>query len=307
MPQNLIYRPVLIDELITNQRIGSYLKVFNTKNDVELVGVYMWNMSVCAALYPLVSSAEVTLRNAIDCALTADLGRFWWKKNRLHYKSFSRNSPPPYPVDYLYGNFESASKQVIREARNRHGRTGSIVPTHHEVISKTEFSTWEFILDAEFMGNNLIWPKNMGKVFTGPWPSQQASTALTHMKDLVATVREFRNRVFHHEPAWKRFGVLNETDAVAHLHEKIKKIEELITLVSPAKIEMLRKNGMIKRAYRACSSAEIKRHQHISVTHKIGSMAKLIRIAEKSYLDGTVEKVSVYGKNRKIIMISAEQ
>ncbi|EPM49723.1 Abi-like family protein 1, partial [Pseudomonas syringae pv. actinidiae ICMP 19073] len=71
MPHTIQYRPWLINELISSHRIASYSKVFSTQNDAELVGAYLWNSHVCAALYPLLSAAEVTLRNSIDAALTA--------------------------------------------------------------------------------------------------------------------------------------------------------------------------------------------------------------------------------------------
>lgn len=77
MPQTLHYRPVLIDSLISNERVNSYQSVFHPANDVELMGVYLWNAHVCGALYPLMGAVEITLRNAIDQALAADLGRFW--------------------------------------------------------------------------------------------------------------------------------------------------------------------------------------------------------------------------------------
>ena len=51
---------------------------------------------------------------------------------------------------------------------------------------------------------------------------------LAHVHDLVATLRDFRNRLFHHEPAWKRYGVLTETDALRHLEEKAAKAESLL-------------------------------------------------------------------------------
>jgi len=50
MPQTLHYRPVLIDSLISNERINSYQCVFHPANDVELMGVYLWNAHVCGAL-----------------------------------------------------------------------------------------------------------------------------------------------------------------------------------------------------------------------------------------------------------------
>jgi hypothetical protein len=87
MPKTLIYRPVLIDKLVTNQRISSYQNVFCPANDQELMGVYLWNSHVTGMLYPLISTAEISLRNAIDHALTAHIGRFWW----------SGNAQPPIP------------------------------------------------------------------------------------------------------------------------------------------------------------------------------------------------------------------
>ncbi|WP_286899685.1 hypothetical protein [Achromobacter sp. UBA2119] len=83
MPHTLQYRPLLIEALISNERISSYQSVFLPNNDVELMGVYLWNMLVCGALYPLISAVEISLRNAIDQALVAELGRFWWAGGKL--------------------------------------------------------------------------------------------------------------------------------------------------------------------------------------------------------------------------------
>ncbi|MFC3339733.1 hypothetical protein [Paracandidimonas soli] len=69
MPIALQYRPVLIDTLISNERVNSYQSVFQPANDVELMGVYLWNSYVCGTLYPLIGAVEITLRNAIDQAL----------------------------------------------------------------------------------------------------------------------------------------------------------------------------------------------------------------------------------------------
>ena len=73
IPHTLQYRPLLIDTLISNERINSYRSVFRPANDVELMGVYLWNTHVCGALYPLIGAVEVTLRNAIDQALATVL------------------------------------------------------------------------------------------------------------------------------------------------------------------------------------------------------------------------------------------
>lgn len=208
---------------------------------------------------------------------------------------------PPFPVEHLANNFQSAFKIARREKLKRPGSSGT--PDHQEIVSQTEFSTWEFILESEFMGNNLIWPKNLGRVFRGAWPT--SANMLLHCKDRVSLVRNFRNRVFHHEPAWKRFNVCNEDQAVIHLHEKIGKITELISWISPEKIDLLEKTGVIKTAYRACSVAEIKRFKYQSKISTINSMANLIEAAETATASNEIVKIAIYGKPKAIYTLQS--
>ena len=296
MPRSLHYRPQLIDELISNERLNSYTNVFQHSDDVELVGAYLWNIQVCSALYPLLSVAEVTLRNSIDHALSKDLKSFWWKGTKLHYNSFSPGVTPPYAVGALKDNFSNAARQVIRDKKQRYLVSPPIIPTHHEVIAKSEFSTWEYIFDPEFMGPGRIWPKHLGKVFRGPWPTTKASTMLSSMQDLIKTVREFRNRVSHHEPVWKRYGVSSETDAIAHLHEKIGKIRSLISIVSPEKELLIIKNGLLARAERVCSINELRCCQHLIQIRNITSISELCRAAQQATDDNVTQYITVDGR-----------
>ncbi|VVP92149.1 CAAX protease [Pseudomonas fluorescens] len=297
MPHTVQYRPQLIDQLISSHRIASYSKVFSTSNDAELVGAYLWNSHVCGVLYPLLSAAEVTLRNSIDTVLTADIGKFWWKAGKLKYKSFILGANAPDVVGKLIKNFGSAYNTASIERKKRKVKGA---PDHQEVVSKTDFSTWEYVLDNEYMGNNLIWPKHLGRVFKGRWPTTQAGAMLSGCKDQVALVRKFRNRVFHHEPAWKRFNVTDEQQAVAHLHEKIGKITDLISWISPEKIDLLEKSGLIRAAYRACSVAEIERFKYQSKTSTVNSMVKLIKVAEAASVSNEVLQIAVYGTRKQV-------
>lgn len=302
MPRSITYRPTLIDELITNDRLSSYANVFQHADDVELVGAYLWNIQVCASLYPLLNAAEVTLRNSIDSALTKDLGYFWWRRNSLHYKSFSPGTQEPFEVSAIKTNFSKAANQVRKDKRDRYSITNAR-PTHQETIAKTEFSTWEFILDSEFMGPNLIWPTHLGTVFRGVWPTSSGSTMLSSTKDLVKTIREYRNRVSHYEPVWKKFGVRTEQEAIAYLREKIDKIKQLITLVSPEKYQLLVKNGLIADAKRMCSINELRRFQHNVETHKVKSITKLSRLSQQAVDGNETKKITIYksGKTQFIL------
>lgn len=303
MPRTLQYRPTLIDGLISNERINSYRHVFQPTDDIELMGVYLWNAHVSGAIYPIIGSAEVTLRNAIDQALLPHLGPFWWSSHRLRYRSFVHGQPPPSAVQSVRDNFAKATRKFNGEQRSRYAVRGRITPTHHGVMAKTEFSTWAYMLDSEFMGNGLIWPSRLGSVFRGAWPSTHAATMLTHARDLVSTVRDFRNRLFHHEPAWKRFGVHTEADALQHLQEKIDKIESLVALIHPENLRLLERNGLMRAARRACTAHEIRRFQHLAQVHRIGSMRKLQDLVDRSGTNDAILSAKVYlGRQRRFLI-----
>lgn len=262
MSSIVIFRPILIENNISLERLKPYQTVFQTKSDQELVGVYLWNLNACSEIYHLIATVEITLRNAIDQALVANLERFWWSKKNLRYKSFNpllNNSIKPDSIKKLSNNFSSATLAVKHEKFSRYQSKAK--PTHDEIIAKTEFSTWEYVLDKEFLGPGLIWPQYMPTVFRGTWPTTKAKTTLTAIKDLVKTVRLFRNRIFHHEPAWKKAGVSNEVQAIQHLHDKIDTITRLIEIISPEKLNLLYESKIIHNARYACSSDEIKRFQ----------------------------------------------
>jgi hypothetical protein len=122
-------------------------------------------------------------------------------------------------------------------------------------------------------------------------------------KDLVKTVREFRNRVSHHEPVWKRYGVSSEADAIGHLHEKIDKIRQLIALVSPEKEQLVIRNGLLAQAERVCSIGELRRCQHTIKPHSVKSISKLCRLVNQADSENTTQTITVYkqGKQRFIL------
>ena len=122
------------------------------------------------ALYPLMGAVEITLRNAIDQTLSASMGTFWWAGNRLRHRSYATSAITPYEVQAAHDSFIKATRKHISEMRSRHRLRGHLKPSHAGVIGKTEFSTWVFLLDAEFMGRGLIWPRHLSTVLRGAWP-----------------------------------------------------------------------------------------------------------------------------------------
>ncbi len=300
MPKTVKLRPAVIDTLLTNERLASYQSVFRPATDLELMGAYLWNSQVCGVLYPLVSAAEVALRNAIDHGVSGELGRFWWTRSRLRYKSFGQGQPPK-PVTVVSSNFAKSYARAIDAARRATGNRNAR-PTHGAVVAGTDFSTWEYLLDDEFMGRGLIWPKVLGGVLCGPWPGNPTQT-LRHARTTAKTVREFRNRLSHHEPAWKRYGVVTEVDAVLHLREKIARIEELLALVHPEKLRLLERNGFLPAARRTCSIDELRRCQLAHRRSKVGTMRKLQGVVDLAYRQDRAIEVSTFGGDHRRFLL----
>lgn len=261
------YRPDVIDELISSSRIHSYLGIFAHSNDAELVGAYLWNSHVCAQLYPLVQLVEVSLRNAIDASLTPARNQMWWAGGRLRHVSYRPGSSEPEVVMKLRDNFAKAARQVASEKRARY--RSRVPATHAEIVAKTEFSTWEWILDSEFYGPGLFWPDHLGQAFRGDWGGRGDLDLLTHARDQVRSIRMFRNRLFHHEPAWKKFGVATEADAINHLQERVVHLSDFLDLLHTDLKVLATKSFLTSAARRACTLGELHRFQHKAREHKL--------------------------------------
>jgi hypothetical protein len=149
-----------------------------------------------------------------------------------------------------------------------------------------------------------LW-RALGTVFAGPWPAGLTPGQLrAHAKDLVKTVREFRNRLFHCEPAWKKFGVQTEADALQHLNEKLTRTESLIRLIHPEKHRLLDRNGLLGAARRACTQAEIRRFQHVSQTYKIKSLKRLRDLVDRCARDNVTLNAKVFIGSQRTFHIS---
>lgn len=288
MPRTIPYRPVLIDELISAGRIYSYEHVFTHADDAELVGAYLWNANACAGLYPLVQMVEVSLRNAIDSALSSNNNRLWWARGRLRYASFQPGTNEPDKIRNIRSHFDNAANKVRQDKQERYG--SRVRPTHAEIVAKTDFVMWEWILDSEFYGNSLFWPTHLPVVFRGSWQGRTDLEQLTHARDQIRSIRKFRNRLFHHEPAWKRFGVSHALEAVNHLQERVVQLSDFLNLIHPDLQNLAIKSHLISSARRACSAGELKRFQYQAREQMIGTKRGLKDLVRKCTL---AEEVAV--------------
>ncbi|RZR43728.1 hypothetical protein D8T57_15800 [Vibrio vulnificus] len=255
-----------IEHLISEPRLRSYREVFEYQSDEELYGAYEWNKAVVACFAPLNQIVEVTLRNAIHNALSDRYVGHWYR--RPTYSSFAprvQGQPrarEPHAVYNLKNNFKNAHDKAYDELQ-RKGIGGT--PTVGQVIAKTDFSTWEYALDTEFYDgsgadNRYFWPQSLGTVFQ-TWPLSGSLSTLNHIQDLVKSIRLFRNRLSHNEPAWKHSSVHTEEDVFVYLNRKIEIIESLIGWISQDKLLYIQQQGWFEHAKNVCKPEALKYYQ----------------------------------------------
>lgn len=259
------YAPIL--SLISTPRINSYRNTFQTVNDSDLYGVYIWAQHASASLYPLAQNLEVSLRNAIDAEATKRFNQFWWSNikyaNVPQAQMFMQNIQAA--IAKLNKDWQKKERARLNLSFNAPIPTPMPSWSHDQIIAATDFSTWQFILTNAFNAPtpannaNYLWPISVGRVFknfssidTNPKNARQKIIGI------VKELRDYRNRLFHHEPIWtKEPTVVNARTAIDTVRRKINKIEGLLNAIDTRKVAILDKVGVINHARRICSEDEL--------------------------------------------------
>lgn len=276
MPLNTPLNAVL--PLISTPRLGSFIATFKPVRDHELYGIYIWSQLAASALYPLLQNLEITLRNAVDAEATRRFGVKWWDSPGLSCRRAVRNTA-------FYGKIQRAISNLDdawRKQQRRLNRPAFPLPvwSHDQIVAATDFSAWHFILNSDFAAPNssqnrhYLWPKSTGRVFRLYGSiSIVEKNARQKLQDLIVELREYRNRLFHHEPLWiKAPNVTDAATAIDTIRTKIRRTESLIRTIEPDKHAIMNKMGLFDHALRICSIQELHIHSfsrsHCSLTQR---------------------------------------
>ncbi|KFK59100.1 hypothetical protein JS84_25245, partial [Vibrio vulnificus] len=77
------------------------------------------------------------------------------------------------------------------------------------------------------------------------------------------SLNKFRNRLFHHEPAWKGRQTKNRSDAVQYLLKMFNEHMEAIGLLSTSKRELIAVLGFEERFLQECDIKSLERFESI--------------------------------------------
>ena len=139
---------------------------------------YLWNTALSEALYPLLQTTEVALRNHIHACVLRDGGEPDWLTNgenrfSLGYRQLDR----------------------IAIARDQLGRKHK-AETPSALMGELTLGFWVSLFDKPF---EETWRRLLK---AGAFPNLTVARSRRTLLGRLGPVNDLRNRVFHHEPIW---------------------------------------------------------------------------------------------------------
>lgn len=177
-------------KLYSTARIGKYLKACNGDKR-KAMRLYRYNLRLCQRFYGVLSLFEVVLRNAVN----------------NHYMSYYSD------LDWVVnqaanGKLLVHEKDEIKKAEADYKKRG--IYNNDKMVSSLTFGFWTFL----FTKNNY---KEGGKTLLRIFPNKAKGKNQADVYLDLTHIREFRNRIAHHEPiCFDRNGQIDTTFARRH-------------------------------------------------------------------------------------------
>ena len=181
---------VTIEELkpyastLSVERLLSF-KVDDNDTIDTLIQRYKTNLRISQALYPELSTLEVTLRNAIDTMLKTCISETWLEDEIKQQCILT---------DHEHAKLITAYNDIKKEYDDSDFSIG-------KVIANLNFGFWTNMCSKWYCSN--IW--NKGCCFKGVfvnYPSNVNQIGVIATK--LRSIRYLRNRIFHYEPIFKQ-------------------------------------------------------------------------------------------------------
>lgn len=160
-------------KLYSTARIGKYLKACGGDKR-KTMQLYRYNLRLCQRFYGVLSLFEVVLRNAVNNHYMAYYSDAEWIVNQA-----------------ANGKLLVHDKDEIKQAEVDYKKRG--IYNNDKMVSSLTFGFWTFL----FTKNNY---KKGGKTLLRIFPNKAKGKNQADVYLDLTHIREFRNRIAHHEP-----------------------------------------------------------------------------------------------------------
>lgn len=167
-----------LSEIISPLRLGTYLNAAGHDPDRAL-SLYLWNAKVGEAFHLPIQSVEVGLRNRVSNGIAFAFGADWWRE-------------PAFAAI-----IEAEQRDAIATTLRRLASRGKKAETG-QVIANLSFGFWVAMLHSRY--GPSIWSSHLRAAFPNLPPAVERHLIHKEARD----VADFRNRLWHHEPIFRR-------------------------------------------------------------------------------------------------------
>jgi hypothetical protein len=189
---------IAIPYVISQPRFSTYLRV-EQDHTPSALALYRWNLQISAAFFMPLQICEVAIRNATAEAIEAEFGDKWpWTKG------FSLTLPVP------KRGFKP--RDELANVARKYTTVGQVIP-------ELKFAFWQYMFTSG--QETRLWDPHLRSVLPH-LPAGSVSTVRQKVHDDIDAIREFRNRIAHHEPIFAR-----------NIGEEYQRIMSLIAWRSP--------------------------------------------------------------------------
>ena len=143
--------------------------------------LYRYNIRLCQKFYAILGVFEITLRNAIDSHYQTQFSETNWLEMQVQYSGVFSD-----PI-FQHGNYESRKiiQSGIRKLNTKY--------SHDRLVSSLSFGFWVMLFNKLQFS---VCGKTLHTVFT----NRPTGTLPREIYKELDRIRDFRNRIAHHEP-----------------------------------------------------------------------------------------------------------
>lgn len=226
-----------IKQGLSTEKLETYRQVLSCKSDSELIAVYMAMQGIMSHFFTVVQLLEVTLRNAIHNSATIQFKDDEW------FKSIPVSEQSKKQVSF-------AEQQCLEEVGARY--------SSNDLVSRLPFGFWVHMLSKNYNNPRVkesnLWQFKLNECFPN---AREKKVSLNTLFQKLGTLNRFRNRLFHHEPAWKGRNTKNREDSISYLLKMYNEHLDIIYLLSSSKRELVNMLGFEDKFIAECNIANL--------------------------------------------------
>lgn len=166
----------MVVHIISQERLTKYL-IAAGHDHRRALALYGWNIQLSESFFPVLSAAEVCLRNTVVARLRGLYGPIWWEN----------------PAFLL--QIKTGGKRIVKTAADNLARKGAV--TSGRMTAELNFGFWV----------KMLLPRHEAEIWQnlhGDFSELPPDVSYAQLYQRCDQVRDFRNRIFHHEPILHR-------------------------------------------------------------------------------------------------------